>query len=112
MQNRKTSSISKTELNEQPLNDYSRAPEPFTVNEDLNRTWGSSTGNEENATEPGGWAGTDDATSTAPSDMPTNTRPLREQDSVDERLERVSDLSGNLVEESRDWKNEPLDPLY
>lgn len=42
------------------------------IDRDLNLgdTLGSGTGETENTMQSGGWAGTDDATSTAPSDMP------------------------------------------
>ncbi len=45
----------------------------------LGDTMGSSTGQAERAIEPGGWSGTDDATSTAPSDQIGNP-PMPEEE--------------------------------
>ena len=72
------------------------------ANTNLSRTQGSSTGEEENAIEAGGWAGTDDATSTAPSDLMTRKKPVSEIS-----CPAVSDITGHEVEEN--WKDAALD---
>lgn len=57
------------DLIKEPLNDYSSAPEAISINDNLDKTMGSETGETAHATQAGGWAGTDDSTSTAPSDL-------------------------------------------
>jgi hypothetical protein len=89
MAGRKLSDTAAADLEKEPLNDYSAAPDAISVhNEDLGITKGSTTGEVANATVPGGWEGTDDATSTAPSDL---SRIPREEDTVpvEEKLQVV-----------------------
>ena len=81
---------------------------------------GGETGEEDRDPVPGGWEGTDDATSTAPSDLSTTDL---DKDAVerdpDEVMGRayaggigngggVTDIKGSPVEESRDWENDPI----
>ena len=72
------------------------------ANNNLSRTEGSSTGEEENAIEAGGWEGTDDATSTAPSDLMSWKKPESEI-----THEAISDITGHEVAEN--WKDLALD---
>ncbi len=58
----------------------------------LGETMGSSTGEAERAVQAGGWAGTDDATSTAPSDQLGNP-PLPEEEKSFQAIERDFDES-------------------
>lgn len=106
-----------------PLNDYSALPPPVTVNEDIASTLGTPTGEDEFAIEAGGWQGTDDATSTAPSDV--GLRASQTPDQENEVLQNlddtdptgraygggldagdggIADITGKPVEESRDWE--------
>lgn len=86
---------------------------------------GSSTGEEdgEGDTVPGGWQGTDDATSTAPGDL-GGGRDLKHTNAghPDAAMGRgyaggvgdfegaggVTDIKGSPAEESRDWEHEPI----
>ena len=74
------------DLIKEPLNDYSSAPEAISINDNLDKTMGSSTGETEHATQAGGWAGTDDSTSTAPSDV-QRSYDLENKWSLEERIE-------------------------
>ena len=95
--------------------------EMFDEHSRLGNIIGMSTGEEEGyETVPGGWEGTDDATSTAPSDL----MPQPDLDDLtsdpDASLGRgygggighadgaISDLKGTPVEDSRDWEDEPI----
>ena len=95
----------------------------------LEDTLGSGTGEDDNALETGGWAGTDDATSTAPSDLAFQgpERPMNhvvggEDEAIEDSTGRadaggfspgeggVVDFTGAPVEESRDWENDAVLP--
>lgn len=91
--------------------------------EELSRTEGAMTGEEDLDTVAGGWEGTDDATSTAPSDLgPQATARRNEENALDPDAPigrafgggiagadegGVADLTGSPVEESRDWEHDP-----
>jgi len=83
---------------------------------------GSATGEEDRDPVPGGWEGTDDATSTAPSDLSEDPlRANRELGEIDpdevngrgyggglgESDGGIVDIKGSPVEDSRDWENDP-----
>jgi hypothetical protein len=83
--------------------------------EGIGAVYGGQTGEEDCDVVAGGWAGTDDATSTAPSDM-AGLLPQRNTEinpdaingrgyggGLDYEEGGVSDLTGSPVEESRDW---------
>jgi len=112
-----------------PVNDYSGVPREIVINENdihLGQTEGTSTGEDENAVEAGGWAGTDDATSTAASDQSysgevdpnihaVGLHPEKEDPTgraygggLDPDGGGVVDLTGSPVEESRDWEEDPV----
>ena len=89
--------------------------------ETLGEVMGTSTGEEDRDSVPGGWEGTDDATSTAPSDLTPETRDSEEaEEDPDAELGRayggglaknsggIADLMGAPVEESRDWEHNPV----
>ncbi len=111
-----------------PVNDYSRSPGEVETPK-LADTLGSATGEDEHAIMAGGWAGTDDATSTAPSDMafmgperPTNHSSGTEDVEVEDPTGRadaggfgpdeggVADFTGAPVGESRDWEKDSVLP--
>jgi len=108
-----------------PVNDYSSAPKEVSfADQDVRSTLGSSTGDEENALQAGGWEGTDDATSTAPSDFARPPAPVvhgigesENEDptgrayagGLDPEDGGVVDLAGRPVEEGRDWEQNPVD---
>lgn len=71
-------------------------------------TMGSSTGEEERAIEAGGWAGTDDATSTAPSDEMGNPS-LPEEEKPFHTITRDFDESIQLDEERQEDSAEDAD---
>ncbi len=90
---------------------------------DLSHTVGGETGEEDRDTVPGGWEGTDDATSTAPSDLFPPV-PLPKQDEykesdfpsgrafaggIGEWDGGVTDIKGTPIEESRDWEHNPIE---
>lgn len=108
------------------VNDYSSAPPEVRFSENgIGKTLGSTTGEEENAIMAGGWEGTDDATSTAPSDQAVPPAPVVH--AIGEELTGedpngrayagglnpddggIVDLAGRPVEESRDWDKDPID---
>jgi hypothetical protein len=74
----------------------------------LGDTMGSSTGERERAVEAGGWAGTDDATSTAPSDEIGNP-PLAEQEKPFHTITRDFDQSIELDEQRQEESAEDAD---
>ncbi len=94
--------------------------------DELGEIVGSATGEFDHDVIPGGWEGTDDATSTSPSDLANPQSPqFREdldsaefQDAVIGRaagggLGRneggVSDIKGSPVEDSRNWEDDPIE---
>ena len=114
---------------EDSVNDYSSAPQEVDVkNEGIGNTMGSATGEDENAMQAGGWAGTDDANSTAPSDVAFDKpqKPMNhslglegvEQEDPTGRAYGgglnpeeggVTDITGKAIGESRDWEANPVD---
>jgi hypothetical protein len=89
---------------------------------DLRHTVGSATGEEDHDTVPGGWEGTDDATSTAPSDIfPPKRMTGDDVDDGEMSTGRafaggiggkdggVVDIKGTPIEESRDWEHDPIE---
>jgi hypothetical protein len=103
-----------------PENDESIQPRS------IGQMMGSGTGEEENEIVAGGWQGTDDATSTAPSDLGVDAPKVTHLHAIGEDLENedptgrayaggldpeeggVSDLAGRPVEESRNWEEDPI----
>lgn len=81
---------------------------------------GSSTGEEDHEVIPGGWEGTDDATSTSPSDLcqiPERDFGKEDGSGVTGRASAgglgrdvggVSDIKGTPAEDSRNWAEEPI----
>lgn len=112
---------------EDPVNDYSRAPQEVDLsNEGIGNTMGSATGEDENGLIAGGWQGTDDATSTAPSDVAFDVpqKPMNHaigEDADEDPTGRayggglnpedggVADLTGKAIGESRNWETNPVD---
>lgn len=99
-------------------------PQPVDSEVNLGQVMGSMTGEEFEAIEaPGGWAGTDDATSTAPSDLTSEERakqdPLKKFRQLDPtgraaaadlgEGELIADFDGSPVDDSRDWTHVPSD---
>lgn len=78
------------------INDYSKLPPSVLRKVDLESTLGTSTGENENAIVAGGWEGTDDATSTAPSDTAFNGLSERQKQ---EEVERLQELDTALENE-------------
>jgi hypothetical protein len=97
-----------------------------TRRDDLGEIRGGSTGEADQDIVPGGWEGTDDATSTAPSDlspelqaMAENGRSVESED-PDFPIGRgygggigrgdggITDIKGTPAEESRNWTNDPV----
>jgi hypothetical protein len=84
--------------------------------DELGEIVGTSTGEGDRDVIPGGWEGTDDATSTAPSDLSQPPRPGRTQASIGNAFGGgfahaaggICDLSGSPVEESRDWEHDAI----
>ena len=74
----------------------------------LEDTMGSSTGETERATEAGGWAGTDDATSTAPSDQIGNPA-IPEEEKPFHTITRDFEESIQLDEERQEQDAENAD---
>jgi hypothetical protein len=74
---------------------------PDEIESGLGETMGSSTGEAERAIEAGGWAGTDDATSTAPSDEMGNP-PLAEEEKPFHTITRDFEESIQLDEERQE----------
>ena len=70
---------------------------------DLGSIMGSGTGASEHSTVSGGWAGTDDATSTAPSDQIGNP-PIPEEDKSIWDIERDFDESVKRDEAAQSWE--------
>mgnify|MGYP000340704880 CR=1 FL=1 len=86
---------------------------------------GGQSGEADQDTVPGGWQGTDDATSTAPSDIPPVRLSADETFSSEEEADRVlgraagggmldtteavTDIKGTPVEESKDWEHDPIE---
>jgi hypothetical protein len=109
-------------------NDNPDANIPDIGSETLGQVMGTQTGEEDRDTVAGGWQGTDDATSTAPSDMPDlaaslgeDSQRLSEEEEADSVLGRasaggmhhipggVTDIRGTPVEESKDWEHDPIE---
>lgn len=91
-----------------------------TPESSLGETEGSATGEPTHEVLAGGWEGTDDATSTAPSDF-AFVPDLRHTDdhgpeAVTGRAfgggilqeDAITDIKGTPVEESRDWESDPI----
>lgn len=85
---------------------------PDKLNDDLGSIFGSKTGQTEHSTVSGGWAGTDDATSTAPSDQIGNPTDVSGDDAIDSTTVEFDgwfDREANLlarVETERDERRE------
>lgn len=83
---------------------------------DLSQILGSTTGEPDRDTVPGGWDGTDDATSTAPSDLcsPANQTQADgpEEGAVEGYVEgldgTIVDIKGTPVDGPHDWSLEPI----
>jgi len=73
---------------------------------------GSSTGEADRDVIAGGWEGTDDATSTAPSDLAHSNRRNRDEDPFTGQAfsdgAGISDIEGHPAESSRDWTTEAV----
>ncbi len=73
---------------------------PVDCPETLEETMGSETGEAERSTVAGGWAGTDDATSTAPSDLLANPPLPEDEKRVDEIQKDIEEAIERDEEES------------
>jgi hypothetical protein len=81
----------------------------FTDSRELDETMGSTTGEADRAVEAGGWTGTDDATSTAPSDQIGNP-PMAEEEKplhtithdFDESIQRDEERQEEDAEEAEE----------
>lgn len=110
-----------TNLSENTPVDRIRGRNNVTLIDDegIGEVLGSATGEGDRDVTAGGWAGTDDATSTAPSDL-ADEMIFPEAEDPDATIGRgyagglaqqdggVSDLTGNPVEESRNWNVDSL----
>jgi hypothetical protein len=91
---------------------------PEIDDEGIGAVIGGETGEADRDVVPGGWAGTDDATSTAPSDLGEDSpAPQCDPDAITGRASAgglwsdeggVTDITGSPVEESRDWTVDAL----
>jgi len=100
--------------------------EPLILGDELGQIVGSATGEADHDVLPGGWEGTDDATSTSPSDI-VNPNPRDNWDDADNEEFQdavvgraagggmgrneggVSDIKGTPVEDSRNWEEDPIE---
>ncbi len=92
--------------------------------DDLGEIRGGQTGEADGDTVPGGWEGSDDATSTAPSDLSPqpfrNAAGILEEESADASIGRayggglgsedggITDIKGTPIEGSRDWEHDAI----
>lgn len=85
---------------------------------ELSDVIGGSTGERDRDVVPGGWAGTDDATSTAPSDLDPRLDATSDEDGGEYSVPELSagvglagaitDIKGTPMDDTRDWENDPI----
>lgn len=119
------SELRKTHFGTDPrdLTDYTGpddrpADKRLSHGQELSDVVGTSTGEGDREVAPGGWEGTDDATSTAISDLSEIPEPkMDEPDAaigrafgggIGEDAGGVTDIKGTPVDGTRDWENEPV----